>query len=75
MKRLSELNGMKVYSDRAHYIGTIEDAVINDKEGSIVGLVFERKGGKALSVPYGSLMAMGDIVLVQTKKEEAVART
>ncbi|MFH1821361.1 MAG: PRC-barrel domain-containing protein [Methanobacteriota archaeon] len=75
MKKLSELNGVKVYSDRARYIGTIEDAVIDDKEGSIVGLVFERRGGKALSIPYGSLMAIGDIILVQSKKAEAVAAT
>jgi len=75
MKKLSELNGMKVYSDRARYIGTIEDAVIDDREGAIVGLVFERKGSKALSIPYGSLMAIGDIVLVQSKKVEAVAPT
>lgn len=75
MKKLSELNGVKVYSNRAHYIGSVEDAVINDKDGAIVGLVFERKGGKALSVPYSSIMAIGDIILVQGKKEEAVAPT
>lgn len=75
MKKLSELNGMKVYSDHARYIGAIEDCVIDDKEGAIVGLVFGRKGTKVLSIPYGSLMAMGDIILVQSKKVEAVAPT
>jgi len=75
MKKLSELNGIKVYSDRARYIGSVEDAVIDDKNGTIAGLVFERKGGKALSVPYNSIMAIGDIILVQSKKEEAVAPT
>jgi sporulation protein YlmC with PRC-barrel domain len=71
MKKLSELNGMKVYSDRARYIGSVEDAVIDDKEGKITGLVFERRHGKALSIPYNSIMAMGDIVLVSSKKVEA----
>ncbi len=75
MKKLSELNGMKVYTDRARYIGAVEDAVIDDKEGGIVGLIFERKGTKALSIPYGSIMAIGDIVIIQSKKAEAVAPT
>jgi len=75
MKKLTELNGMKVFSDRARYIGTVQDAVIDDKEGGIVGLVFERKGSKALSIPYGSIMAICDIILVQSKKVEAVAPT
>ncbi|MGC8817203.1 MAG: PRC-barrel domain-containing protein [Candidatus Hadarchaeum sp.] len=75
MKRLSELNGLKVYSDRARYVGTVEDAVLDDKEGAIVGLVFERKGGKALSIPYSSVMAIGEIILIQSRKEEAVAPT
>ena len=75
MKKLSEMNGMKVYSDHARYIGAIQDVVIDDKEGSIVGLVFERKGSKVLSIPYSSLMAIGDIILIQSKKIEAVAPT
>jgi len=75
MKKLSELSGMKVYSDRARYIGTIEDAVIDDKEGKITGVVFERRGGKALSIPYNSIMAIHDIVLVSSKKAEAGSTT
>ncbi|MBC7218960.1 MAG: PRC-barrel domain-containing protein [Hadesarchaea archaeon] len=73
MKRLSELNGLKVYSDRARYVGTVEDAVIDDKEGAVVGLVFGRKGDKVLSIPYSNIMAIGEIVLIQSKKEEAAA--
>lgn len=75
MKKLSEIQGMRIYSDRAHYIGLIQDAVIDDKEGVIVGLVFGRKEGKVLSVPYNSIMAVGDIVLVYSKKAEAGAPT
>ena len=75
MKKLSELNGMKVYTDHARYIGAVEDAVIDDKVGGIVGLIFERKGTKALSIPYGSIMAIGEIVLIQSKKAEVVAPT
>jgi sporulation protein YlmC with PRC-barrel domain len=66
-----ELNGMRVYSDRAKFIGAVEDAVIDDKEGNVVGLVFGRRAGKALTIPYNSIMAVGDIVLVYSKKAEA----
>lgn len=68
--KLSEVHGMQIYSDRAHFIGTIDDAIIDDKEGTVVGLVFGRKGGKAISIPYSGLMAIGDIALVYSKKAE-----
>jgi len=70
MKRLSELYGMRIYSDRAHSIGTIEDAIIDDKEGMVAGFVFGRKEGKAISIPYNCIMAIGDVVLVSSKKAE-----
>ena len=70
MKKLSEVYGMRIYSDRARYIGSIEDTVIDDKEGTIVGFVFGRKGGKAISIPFNSIMAIGDILLVYSKKTE-----
>lgn len=68
--KLSEVHGMQIYSDRAHFIGTIDDTIIDDKEGMVVGLVFGRKEGKAISIPYSGLMAIGDIVLVYSKKAE-----
>ena len=72
MRRLMELNGMRVYSDHAKFIGTVEDTVVDDKEGNVVGLVYGRRGGKALTIPYGAIMAIGDIVLVcSLKKPEA----
>lgn len=71
MKKLSELNGMRIYSDRARHVGVVEDTLIDDKEGRVVGLMFGYRGGKSLSVPYNSIMAIGDIVLVYSKKTEA----
>ena len=70
MKRLSEIYGMRIYSDRARYVGSIEDAVIDDKEGMVVGFIFGRRGGKAVSIPFNSIMAIGDILLVYSKKTE-----
>lgn len=64
---------MRIYSDRANYVGAIEDIVIDDKEGIVIGFVFGRKASKALSVPYNSIMAIGDIVIVHSKKAEAGA--
>lgn len=68
MKKLSEYYGMRIYTDRARYVGAVEDVVIDDKEGVIAGLAFGRRGGKVASIPYGSIMAIGDIVLVRAKK-------
>jgi len=70
MRRMSELYGTRIYSDRAHLVGTIEDAVIDDKEGTVVGFVFGRREGKAISIPYNGIMAIGDIVIVYSKKAE-----
>ena len=70
MKKMSEYYGMRIYSDRARYVGEVEDVVIDDKEGVVAGLAFGRREGKVTSIPYGSIMAIGDIVLVRTKKPE-----
>lgn len=72
MKKVSELYGMRIYSDRAHFIGAIEDVIIDDKEGTVVGIVFGRREGKAISIPYNGIMAIGSIVLVYSKKAEQV---
>lgn len=70
MRRVSEVLGMRMYSDRAKYIGAVEDVVIEDREGTIAGLAFGRKAGKALVVPYSMVMSIGDIIVVYSKKEE-----
>jgi sporulation protein YlmC with PRC-barrel domain len=72
MKRLSEIYGMRIYSDRARYVGSIKDIVIDDKEGIVVGFVFEHKKGKAISIPFSSITAIGDVVLVHSKKAEQI---
>jgi len=62
---------MRIYSDKARYVGAVEDTLLDDKEGVVIGLVFGRRGGKSLTVPYNSIMAIGDIVLVYSKRTEA----
>ena len=61
---------MRIYSDRARYVGEVDDLVIDDKEGTVAGLAFSRQRGKVTSIPYSSIMAIGDIVLVRTKRPE-----
>lgn len=70
MKKTSEYYRMRIYSDRARYVGEVEDVVIDDKEGVVAGLAFGRREGRVTSIPYSSIMAIGDIVLVRTKKSE-----
>jgi sporulation protein YlmC with PRC-barrel domain len=69
LKKVNDLLGMRIYSDRAKYIGAVEDVVIEDREGTIVGLVFGRKAGKALTIPFSNIMALGEIILVYSKRE------
>jgi sporulation protein YlmC with PRC-barrel domain len=65
---LSKFYGMRIYSDRARFVGSVEDVVIDDREGKIVGLAFGHRAGKVLSVPYDGIVAIGDIILVKSKK-------
>ena len=67
--------GLRVYSDRAKYVGAVQDVVLEDREGTVVGLVFGRQAGRALTIPYSSIMAIGDIVLVYSKREETGGAT
>ncbi|MCD6248271.1 MAG: PRC-barrel domain-containing protein [Hadesarchaea archaeon] len=65
--RVSEYYGMRIYSDRARYVGSVQDVVLDDEDGEIFGLALERRGDKVATVPYSSVMAIGDIILVRTK--------
>ncbi len=59
---------MKIYSDRARYVGVVQDVVLDDVEGRILGLAFGRRGETVTTIPYDSVMAIGDIVLVRSKR-------
>lgn len=68
MRKMSQFFGMRVYTDKAHYVGEIKDLILDDKEGVVTGLAWGYRGGKVLSIPYDSVMAIGDIILVRSKK-------
>jgi sporulation protein YlmC with PRC-barrel domain len=68
MRKMSQFFGMRIYTDKAHYVGDVKDLLLDDKEGVVSGLAWGYRGGKVLSIPYDSIMAIGDIVLVRSKK-------
>ncbi|KXA95547.1 hypothetical protein AKJ65_01500 [candidate division MSBL1 archaeon SCGC-AAA259E19] len=39
-------------------------------EGEVAGLVFERRGESNKMVPYGSVLAIGDIIVVKSGRME-----
>jgi len=68
VKKMSQFFGMRIYTDKAHYVGEIKDLILDDKEGVVTGMAWGYRGGKVLSIPYDSVMAIGDIILVRSKK-------
>lgn len=75
MKRAGQLVGLKIYSDKGKYVGIVEDVLIDDRAGAVVGLVIGKRAEKAISVPYSSVLAVSDIILVQSKREETIGAT
>ncbi len=66
--KVSEYYDMPIYSDRGNYVGKVQDVVLDLDEGKILGLGFGKSEGKVTTVPYESVMAIGDIVLVRSEK-------
>ncbi len=70
MKKLSQFFGMRIYTDKARYVGEVRDLLLDDKEGVVTGLAWGYRGNKALMIPYDSITAIGDIVLVRSKRAQ-----
>ncbi len=66
--KVSEYYDIPIYSDKGRYVGEVQDVVIDFDEGNVLGLGFGQKEGKVTTVPYDSVMAIGDIVIVKTGK-------
>jgi sporulation protein YlmC with PRC-barrel domain len=77
VKRISELYGMDIFSNDAHYVGEVKDIILNLEKGEIVRLTTEPlrsvDRGKAKeilrdhSVLYNKVTAVKDIILVNQK--------
>ncbi len=75
MIRASKIIGMKVYNDKAKWVGTIKDLVVDEKRGMLTGFALEERGPVALCVPFETVKAIGDIVLVETREEGQLRAT
>ncbi|RQD83952.1 MAG: photosystem reaction center subunit H [Methanocalculus sp. MSAO_Arc2] len=71
--QISELFGMSVYTDRAVYIGNVEDVVIdidNKKMSSIAVTninpdIIDLKQFKGVKIPYRLIKEVSDIILIR----------
>lgn len=66
--RASEYYDMPIYSDNGRYVGEVQDVVLDLDEGNVLGLGFGKREGKVTTVPYESIMAIGDIILVRSER-------
>jgi sporulation protein YlmC with PRC-barrel domain len=70
---ITELFGMKVYTENAVYVGDVEDVVINvDTKkmeslalGNVNQEVLDLTNYKGVKIPYRIIRAVGDIVIIR----------
>jgi len=77
-KRLSQIYGMDIYTDRATFVGRVEDVILNLEKGEIMRLSLRPFRSTRLpsdevkrilhseSVGYNDVLEVADIVLVQS---------
>lgn len=66
--KVSDYYDIPIYSDSGNYVGKVQDVVLDLDEGEVLGLGFGEREGKITTVPYENVMAIGDIILVQSRK-------
>ncbi len=68
--RVSEYYDIPIFDDHGRHVGEVQDVVLDFDDGTILGLGFGHKGNKVKTVPYDSVMAVNDIVIVKTGKRK-----
>jgi sporulation protein YlmC with PRC-barrel domain len=71
--QITELFGMNVYTDRAVFVGTVDDIVIDVDQkkvdslavGSLNPEIGDIKGYAGLKIPFRMIKSIGDVVLVR----------
>lgn len=71
--QISQLFGMNVYSDRAVYLGKVEDVVLDVTNKKVSGLaltnvnrdVIDTKNFSGVIIPYRIVKEVGDIILIR----------
>jgi sporulation protein YlmC with PRC-barrel domain len=72
MKKLSEIYGMKVYTDEGDYFGDIEEVIVSQTKvnswrvrairGSLLSKVLG--SAKGVIVPHGLVKSIGDVMVI-----------
>lgn len=74
-KKLSQFYGLGIYTEKAEYVGRVEDVILNTTRGEIIWLSLKSFKGKELSnedikqilqensIPYTEVVQVGDIVI------------
>lgn len=71
--QITELFGLSVYTDKAVYVGDIEDVII-DVDGKKMDSIavgnlnpefIDVKGFKGIKIPYRMIKSIGDVVVVR----------
>ncbi|WFN33766.1 PRC-barrel domain-containing protein [Methanogenium sp. S4BF] len=70
---ITELFGMKVYTENAVYVGDVDDVIINVDTKKLESLalgnvnreVLELTNFKGVKIPYRIIRAVGDIVIIR----------
>jgi len=66
--RISNFYGLKIYNDKAEYVGIVNDIVLEFTKGRMFGLaVGQEQGIDNVAIPYDDVLAVNDIVLVKSK--------
>lgn len=66
--RISKYYGLKIYNDKAEYVGIVNDVVLEFARGEIFGLaVGQEQGVENVAIPYTDVISVNDIVLVKTR--------
>jgi sporulation protein YlmC with PRC-barrel domain len=71
--QITDLFGMQVYTDKAVYVGDVDDVVIDIDTKKIESLavgnlnqeLMELKGFRGVRIPYRIIKSIGDIVLIR----------
>lgn len=74
-KRLSQLYGTNIYTEKAEFVGRVEDVILNIDKGEVMRLCLKSFKGKGLpseevkkilqeeSIGYNEVSKVGDIIL------------
>lgn len=76
VSRLTEMNGLDVFTEEGAHIGILGDVSIDSDTGKVVGVIISKldqkfssqvgaEGKKGVIVPYSSIKSVGDIVLMR----------